>query len=35
MIIESHNSIYDDVMKIVKLGKNKYEHVNVTIKMYI
>ena len=28
MIIESHNSIYDDVMKIVKLGNNKYEHNN-------
>lgn len=28
MIIESHNSIYDDMKKITSFGKNKYEHNN-------
>lgn len=28
MIIESHNSINDDMKKITSFGKNKYEHNN-------
>ena len=28
MIIESHNSIYDDIKKIIDFGRKKYEHKN-------
>ena len=28
IIIEGHNSIYDDVEKIISFGKNKYEYNN-------